>query len=292
MDYKMIAHRAVVCSLIFAGGLLNAGCSSSSHRGSSTEKTKKAKVGYEVSKDVVYTPAKWAQPVRGDFYKPKVAQKTPVVLLVHGGGWAENDNRYQMAGIARKLAQQGIAVFNVTYRLAPEYHFPAPVDDLLEALSWLHANRDTLNIDTARTAVFGYSAGGHLAELAAMRKMPTGVKIKAVVAGGTPHFVRVDPDFPLVREFIGVTYKKNPDIYHRATPVDRVTKDFPPVFIYHGTEDDLVPPLHVRKWKKRLKELGVEHEVYWVKGRGHIGTFLIPQGSVKRAVEFIKERVF
>jgi acetyl esterase/lipase len=196
-----------------------------------------------------------------------------------------------MAGIARKLAKQGFAVFNVTYRLVPEFHFPAPVDDLLEALKWLKAREDSLNIDTERTAIWGYSAGGHLGELAAMRDMPEGVKIKAVVAGGTPHFVRVDPDFPLVRDFIGESFEDKPELYYQATPVEQVTKNFPPVFIYHGEKDDLVPPLHVKHWQKRLKELGVEHEIYWVKGRGHIGTFLLPQGSVSHATAFLCKKL-
>lgn len=270
------------------GGMMNLSCVHQTQKHLATEKVK---VGYTCKKGITYTPRSWSKEVKGDFYKPKLAAKTPVVLLVHGGGWSENDNRYQMAGIARKLAKQGFAVFNVTYRLAPDYHFPAPVDDLLEALKWLKTHDETLNIDTQRTAIFGYSAGGHLAELAATREMPEGVKIKAVVAGGTPHFVRVDPDFPLVRDFIGVSYKDEPDIYHQATPVDQATKDFPPVFIYHGSEDDLVPPLHVHRWEKRLKELGVEHEIYWVKGRGHIGTFLLPQGSVNHAAAFLRKKL-
>jgi acetyl esterase/lipase len=288
MKYKKFTYQTAVYSFICVGSLLNTNCV---HKSQKELKIEKSKVAYRCTKDVVYTPEGWNQEVRGDFYKPKVSGKTPVVLLVHGGGWAENDNRYQMGGIARKLARQGFAVFNVTYRLAPKYHFPAPVDDLLESLKWLKQHDDSLNIDTQKTAIFGYSAGGHLAELAAMRKMPEGVKICAVVAGGTPHFVRVDPDFPLVRDFMGVSYAENPDIYHEATPVDQVTKDFPPVFIYHGTEDDLVPPLHVDHWQKRLTELGVEHEIYWVKGRGHIGTFLIPQGSVSQAIAFLRKKL-
>jgi acetyl esterase/lipase len=289
MNYKKIIYQSAVCSFIGVGSMVNLNCAHQTHKQLTTEKVK---VGYTCTKDIVYTPKDWKQAVRGDFYKPKVAEKNPVVLLVHGGGWAENDNRYQMAAIARKLAKQGFAVFNVTYRLAPEFHFPAPVDDLIEALRWLKFNDDSLNIDTQRTAIFGYSAGGHLGELAAMRDMPEGVKIKAVVAGGTPHFVRVDPDFPLVKEFIGESYKENPELYHEATPVDQVTKDFPPVFIYHGTKDDLVPPLHVEHWQKRLKELGVEHEVYWVKDRGHIGTFLLPRGSVSHAAVFLRKKLF
>lgn len=288
MNYKKLTYKTTVRSFICVGNLINLNRSKKLHKQLTP---KKIKAGYTCTRGIVYSPAGWGKEVRGDFYKPKVTGQTPVVLLVHGGGWAGNDNRYHMAGIARKLARQGFSVFNITYRLAPEFNFPAPVDDLLEALKWLRLNHETLGIDTERTAIFGYSAGGHLAELAAMRDMPDGVNIKAVVAGGTPHFVRLDPDFPLVREFIGKSYEDNPELYHHATPVDRVTKDFPPVFIYHGSKDELVPPLHVHRWEKRLKELGVEHEIYWVKGRGHIGTFLLPQCSISKATAFLNEKL-
>lgn len=289
MDYKKFAYQSTVCTLMCVGGMLNLSCAHQAQKQLSAEKVK---VGYTCVKDVTYTPKGWKQEVKGDFYKPKVEGKTPVVLLVHGGGWSENDNRYQMAGIARKLVKQGFAVFNVTYRLAPEFHFPAPVDDLLEALRWLKKNDERLEIDTERTAVFGYSAGGHLGELVAMREMPEGVKIKAVVAGGTPHFVRLDPDFPLVKQLMGHPWQDDPDRYRAATPVDSVTADFPPVFIYHGSKDMLVPRQHVDKWEARLKELGVEHEIYWVKGRGHIGAFLLPQGSVSHAAGFLRKKLF
>lgn len=248
---------------------------------------------FTVERDIVYTPDGWAEEVRGDFYRPvmEVDGGLPVVLLVHGGGWADNDNRYHMVRQVDELVRAGFAVFNVAYRLAPGYQFPAPVDDLLEAVRWMKGNEERLRIDMGRLGFFGYSAGGHLVELAAMREMPEGVNLRAVVAGGTPHFMRLDPDFPLVQDFMGHVWQDDPDRYRDATPVDRVSEDFPPVFIYHGAKDKLVPMQHVDKWEARLGELGVENEIHWVKGRGHIGTFLMPRGAVSMAVEFMRKKL-
>lgn len=248
---------------------------------------------FTVERDVVYTPDGWAEEVRGDFYRPVMEEDggLSVVLLVHGGGWADNDNRYHMVRQVDELVRAGFAVFNVTYRLAPEFHFPAPVDDLLEAVKWLKRNEERLCVDMERLGFFGYSAGGHLVELAAMGELPVGVKLGAVVAGGTPHFMRLDPDFPLVRAFMGHVWQDAPERYRDATPVDRVGENFPPVFIYHGAKDSLVPRQHVDKWVARLEELCVEYEVHWVKGRGHIGTFLMPKGAVHKAVDFMCKRL-
>jgi len=215
-------------------------------------------------------------------------------LLVHGGGWSENDNRYQMTKLAQSIVEQGFAVFSITYRLTPEYVFPAQVDDLLEALNWLNTHAKNYQFDMQRTAIFGYSAGGHLAELATIRseEMPEEVKIRAVVAGGTPHFVRLDPDFPLVQKLLGHPWQDDVERYRAATPVDSVTEDFPPVFIYHGEKDNLVPWPHVKKWDAKLNELDVEHIIHWVKGKGHIGTFLMPRDAVVRAIYFMKQHLY
>jgi len=240
--------------------------------------------------DVSYKQDTADEDVYGDFYIPKQrdVEHFPVALLVHGGGWAENDNRYQMIRIVDQFIRSGFAAFNVAYRLAPQHHFPAPVDDLLEAVTWLKDNEERLHIDLENLVFFGYSAGGHLAELAAMRPMPDGVRLRAVAAGGTPHFMRLDPDFPLVQQFMGHPWQEDPNRYRAATPVDSVTQDFPPVFIYHGAKDKLVPQQHVLKWQQRLKQLGVGHEVFWVKGRGHISTFLMPREAIEKAIHFLQ----
>ena len=293
MGVRKRVYQSFVRLLIFLGKVLNTFCV---RRTDAQLGNNKLNRRYSVRKEIIYTSSDWEQEVKGDLYLPEVVnsqqsavvEDKPVVLLVHGGGWADNDNRYQMVDIAERLVSNGFVVFNVTYRLAPEYHFPAPVDDLLEALKWLKNHDEELGVNMMNTALYGYSAGGHLVELAAMREMPKGVNIKAVVAGGTPHFVRLDPDFYMVKDFMGHQWQDDPERYRDATPVDRVSEDFPPVFIYHGEKDVLVPRPHVDKWEDRLKDLEIEHEIHWVIGRGHIGTFLCPRESISRAIHFLR----
>jgi acetyl esterase/lipase len=97
-------------------------------------------------------------------YRPAGSrQRLPALLWFHGGGYClgslqEDDHK------ARELvAAVGCAVLSVDYRLAPEHPFPAALDDAYAALAWLSANADQLNIDGARIAVGGLSAGGGLA---------------------------------------------------------------------------------------------------------------------------------
>ena len=301
MRFRKSAYQFFVRGLISLGGFMNAGCVRRTRRelGMGHEP-----YGFTVTENIVFTPDEWDCELQGDLYLPDInidlncetesdLKTLPVVLLVHGGGWAENDNRYQMKKLAQSIVQEGFAVFSITYRLAPEYVFPTQVDDLLEAVNWLSKNACTHQLNLQKTIIYGYSAGGHLAELAAIRKeeMPEDVRIRAVVAGGAPHFMRLDPDYPLVQQFMGHSWQENVDRYREATPVDAVTEGFPPAFIYHGAKDVLCPSPHVEKWEARLLQLGIEHAIHWVKGKGHIGTFLAPRDAVIRAIQFMHEKI-
>ena len=87
----------------------------------------------------------------------------PVVVYYHGGGWVVGDLDSHDA-IARSIAiAVGAVVVAVDYRLAPEYPFPAAVDDSWAALKWVSEHATELGGDPARLAVAGDSAGGNLA---------------------------------------------------------------------------------------------------------------------------------
>ena len=77
--------------------------------------------------DIIYgTESKWQ---KLDVYCQKDATgKLPVIVSVHGGGWVYGDKeRYQF--YCMDLAERGFAVVNFSYRLAPEYKFPASLED-------------------------------------------------------------------------------------------------------------------------------------------------------------------
>jgi acetyl esterase len=92
----------------------------------------------------------------------------PCLVFFHGGGWVIGDlDTHDVA--CRKLADEGqFIVVSVDYRRAPEYKFPAAVDDAVAATRWIVAHAPELGIDAARVSVGGDSAGGNLAAVVAL----------------------------------------------------------------------------------------------------------------------------
>lgn len=106
------------------------------------------------------------RPLHLDAFLPQEKKKkTAAILIVHGGGWRSGDRR-QHIPLAQHLAAKGIAAFTVEYRLSSEAFYPAALHDLKAAVRWLKANAKKLNVDTAKIALLGFSAGGQLASLA------------------------------------------------------------------------------------------------------------------------------
>ena len=91
------------------------------------------------------------------------ADKLPVMLYLHGGGFTIGDLETHDSLCRQLSLRSGAAVLALDYRLAPEHRFPAAVDDAWAALAWLHDEAAALGLDGSRLAVGGDSAGGTLA---------------------------------------------------------------------------------------------------------------------------------
>lgn len=108
-----------------------------------------------------------ADGIRLRIYRPHHGRHGGALVYFHGGGWVIGSLDTH-DDVCRKLALAlGHAVISVDYRLAPEYPFPAPLDDCMRALEWVHAHAGDLGVDPDRLAVGGDSAGGNLAAVVA-----------------------------------------------------------------------------------------------------------------------------
>nr|WP_106779610.1 alpha/beta hydrolase [Lysinibacillus timonensis] len=97
-------------------------------------------------------------------YKPnkEIVEKLPGFLWIHGGGYVLGTAESDDALCVNIVNHANCVVVSVDYRLAPEYPYPAPIEDCYSALCWLVNNADELSIDTNKIGVGGLSAGGGL----------------------------------------------------------------------------------------------------------------------------------
>ncbi len=228
--------------------------------------------------------------LQADLYRPADKELRPVVVLIHGGGWATGD-KWNMADHARELARAGFVVFNINYRLAPKWKFPTQVDDCRAALKWVVREADTHRIDAKRIGVYGYSAGAHLAALVACNPTAEQPAIKAVVAGGAPcDFSELELRNRTLAYWLGGSRGERPDVYKAASPRLHASPEDPPFFFFHGDQDGLVPLDNSRCLHDALQKCGIESVFMQVDGQGHLMTFLNREARTK-AVEFLKKHL-
>ena len=101
-------------------------------------------------------------------YQPRGSGPFPTLVEVHGGAWADGD-RLQNASIDQTIAASGVVVAAIDFRSSGEAPYPAALQDINYAIRWLKAHAGELNATSAAFAGMGYSSGGHLLMLGAMR---------------------------------------------------------------------------------------------------------------------------
>lgn len=101
-------------------------------------------------------------------YQPKGAGPFPALLDVHGGVWSTGD-RTNAEVMDRSLAESGMVVAAIDFRLAPEYAYPAQVEDVNFAIRWLKSKAADFNANPDTVGGIGSSSGGHSVLLSAMR---------------------------------------------------------------------------------------------------------------------------
>jgi triacylglycerol lipase len=241
-------------------------------------------------------------PLKCDVYTPQGDGQFPGVLVVHGGAWRMG-TRGQLAGVAELLAKHGMTAVAISYRLAPQYKFPAQIEDCKEAVRWMRANADKLKIDPKRIGGYGYSAGAHLVSLLATTDAKDGLegvadpaklpstRLQCVAAGGAPCDLRLLPEnIEGLSFFLGGSRATCPEQYRLASPAAFISRDDPPMFFFHGQEDHLVPLLSPTLMQKALASVGVASELYIVPDLGHTAAAM-DRTAIDKAIAFLEEHL-
>jgi acetyl esterase/lipase len=203
-----------------------------------------------------------------DLYTAQGDNMKPCILVVHGGSWAGGSNE-QIPELNSRLARLGYAVVAINYRLAPEHHYPAPVEDVQRALAYLDKHANELHVDVSRVVLLGRSAGAQIALAAAYQFPPSGVKgvisfygpADMVWGYSAPANPLVLDSKKVMEDYLGGTYNQVPDNYKRSSPIEWVTSTSVPTLLIHGKRDALVAYEHTTRLDRKLRAAGVKHFV-------------------------------
>lgn len=218
-----------------------------------------------------------------DIYRPQGSTApTPALLYVHGGGWTGGDKRSGAGTLdTAELVARGYLVAAVNYRLAPQYTFPAMIEDVKCAVRFLRANAEKYQINPDKIGAWGGSAGGHLVALLGTADetadwdvgpyLEQSSRVQAVVDmfGPTDLTVPFEGSNPRLMEQVFGTSDRNSETLKRASPVTWVSSDDSPFLILHGERDPLVPVSQSKIFYEKLQAANVPATLVIVKNAGH-----------------------
>jgi acetyl esterase/lipase len=225
------------------------------------------------------------KPLLMDVFLPAIPARkpTPTVLWLHGGGWERGDKNGNSGALL--LVGAGFVTASIYYRLSGDAKFPAQIEDAKCGIRYLRSHAADYGIDPDSIGVAGASSGGHLALLVAA----TGPNARFEGSGGwagTSSRVRAvcsyygPTDFSAfmteygergrnaIRKLVGLP-PENTETYKRASPLSYVTPDMPPVLMFHGDSDQLVPHTQSERMAEALQRAGVDARLITVGNADH-----------------------
>ena len=116
-------------------------------------------------------------------YQPQGAGPFPALLDAHGGAWSRGD-RTNDTQVDRALAESGLLVAAIDYRLAPQHPYPTQMQDINYGIRWLKANATRYNGSPTFLGAVGASSGGHGVVLSGLR--PWDARYAALPLDGAP----------------------------------------------------------------------------------------------------------
>lgn len=222
-----------------------------------------------VFKNVVYGKY-WAN--RLDVITPIGEGTFPVIIYFHGGGFISSDKK-NFNRICRAYANAGYVVFNVNYRLVPEYSYPAQFQDISDAIGWIKNNCRAYGGDISKVFLAGDSSGAYLASWYACALydesliVDNGIKdftslegIKGAVLfyGAYDIETVMKGNFPLKDKIIPAylgEYFQNPKTIDACSPAKHITAKFPRAFICCSENDPLYK--ESENLYKKIKDAGI-----------------------------------
>ena len=224
-----------------------------------------------------------------DVYIPKTENRKetfPAVLLIHGGGWLTGSKENERV-MAQHLALNGYVGISVAYRLGFEATYPAGVNDLKDAITWIKKYAKKHKINPDKIAVLGASAGAQLATLIGVTPNSNLYNTDSKISNEVQAIVNVDGIVSFVHPeaaaeskpgkttmsgiWLGGEKEKNFEKWKEASPLEYVDENTPPtLFInssharFHAGRDDMIGILNKYGVYSEVHTLAESPHSFWL----------------------------
>ncbi len=214
-----------------------------------------------------------------DAYLPAGDGPFPAMIVVPGGWWTIV-NRAAHAAVPQYLADHGIAAFVVDYRSALVSPYPAAVEDVTSAITWVREHADEFHVAPAELGAMGFSAGGQLVALAGSTgtgPLDRGARVRLVVSWSGPMDLRSLLDSgparidDAVRTFLGCSASAAcARETSEASPITHVDSSDPPMILVNGGSE-LIPAEQPQAMAQALTQEGIDNRILILKGGRGLG---------------------
>ena len=232
-------------------------------------------------RDVVYCEYTDSE-IKARIYQPLGPGPFPCILDVHGGIW-NGGSLHDDSLMDQSLAESGIVVVAIDYRLAPDHTYPAQIQDVNYAVKWIKSHADKLRISNSLIGALGASSGAHTVVLNAMR--PDDPRYSSLDVEDTAAYDAslsfVIAMWPVLDPYARYLYATENQLDHIKSSTERyfLTEDtmregnpqsildkgeqvlLPPILIIQGTDDRNVPISIPQKFLHSYRKSGGHAEL-------------------------------
>ena len=255
-----------------------------------------------------------------DIYLPKEKKDSyPVVIHIYGSAWFSNNSKgaADLGTIVKALLEAGYAVVCPNHRSSMDAKWPAQLHDIRAVIRFVRGEAEKYHFDPRFVATSGFSSGGHLASIAATTsglKTATVGKVTLDLEGNLGNHLDKPSTVCAACDWSGPVdltamecgqhmtmgenspedvlldskIQREPDKYRSLSATNYVTKDCPPVIIFHGEKDNVVPCCVGKYFYGTLMAAGVKTEATFVPEGGH-GMGMYADENLQHMVRFLND---
>ena len=253
-----------------------------------------------------------------DIYLPKVEKASyPVVIHIYGSAWFSNNSKKMadIGTIVKALLDAGYAVVCPNHRSSMDAEWPAQLHDIKAVVRFVRGEASKYKFDTSFIATSGFSSGGHLSSVTATtsgQKTATVGTVNIDLEGQLGNYTRessavnaacdwsgpidltnmdcgdhmqMGADSP-EDKLLNSKLSQNPDKYRSLSATTYVDKNDPPIIIFHGEKDNVVPCCQGKEFFEALTTAGVKTEATFVPEGGH-GMGMYSEENLQKMVNFL-----